>query len=49
MGRKSSARTRGGAEDGSEPAPADATGQRNIFRAAKAVAVNSSTSRYAVS
>ena len=37
MGRKSSARTRGGAE-GSEPAPADATGQRNIFRAAKAVA-----------
>ena len=37
MGRKSSARTRGGAE-GSEPAPADATGQRNIFRAGKAVA-----------
>ena len=40
MGRRSSARTRGGAEDGSEPAPADATGQRNIFRAAKAVAVD---------
>ena len=48
MGRKSSARTRAGAEDGSEPAPADATGQRNIFRAARQfqlVAVTPSSSR----